>query len=52
MAGGRAVSLPTHDDMKKDREEIHNYRVAAAKRKQATEKDRKALEEPPKAVVV
>jgi energy-coupling factor transporter ATP-binding protein EcfA2 len=52
MAGGRATPLPTPDDMKKDLEEIRTYRAAAAKRKQATEKVRKALEEPPRAVLI
>lgn len=51
MAGGRAVPLPAPADMKTDLEEIQNYRVATAKRKQVTEKERKALEDPPHAVI-
>ena len=52
MAAGKSAPLPTPADMKADLEEIHNYRISAVKRKQATEKERKALEEPPKAIVV
>jgi hypothetical protein len=51
MAAGRAVALPKPTDMKEDVDELDTFRAKIDKRRVATEKARKVLENPPKATV-
>jgi energy-coupling factor transporter ATP-binding protein EcfA2 len=51
MAAGRAVAPPKPTDMKADLDDLDNFRAKIIKRRDATEKARKALENPPKATV-
>lgn len=51
MAAGRAMPVPTHDDMKAAVDEIEAFRTKIRDRARQVEEDRKKLEEPPKAKI-
>ena len=52
MASSKNVPTPKPGDMKSDLDEIEKFRTAVDQRRKEAEKRRKALEEPPKAVVI
>jgi hypothetical protein len=52
MAAGRQIPVPDLDDMRRDLEQLHAYRVQIHGRKRALQERRGALEAPPVAEVV